>query len=987
MLPVSISAASIVKYLFAYPRTSTIAKASGHSLAQIIHCLLMGGTAFAPLAATASESTPPTAATTTTAAPATEQMQQLDTVKVSSSYSRSLEKAVDMKRENLGFSDSLVATDVADFPEQNLSEALQRMPGVTIERNKGLGSKVNVRGLPSEYTHVSINNLATASGSGERDVEFDIFASEIVQQVTVQKSPTAADEEGGIAGSVLISTARPFDYSERKLVASTEAAWNSISAKTDPRFSFLASDTWGPWGALASFSRSQRRNRTDATSGINFRPMSRFLGASGSRGTQAQEVLQRDAGVTIADRSDTDETNRIVFPDKVSDSVSYNDQDKWGATLSLQYKPDNHFNVSFDAMVGGYDTNEDEYAAAAYSASSRSTLDSIHEYDDSTLSQDGIVVVRDATYTATQHEILSKQRINNTDYQQYSLSMDWNGDGWKIDGLLGYSGAEKLKDYANLKHVAYAPSRTRWSGRSGETIPSDDADTIDMYASPQRYQFESYETTREKISDDKYAAQLNFSRALDLAFFPALRQVQFGVRHTDKSKQRQYGEAEINGPGADDDSWVGTRTLADSELQWVSDVVPGGAYSTKNLNWQTVSNDYARKTFRYAGYSTPYDDGQYYRVEEKTTSAYAMADLDVDLGSIPVHINTGVRHVDTTVTSEGYHQIQMSNGTTGYTDSPVSKQGSYQKYLPSINLTAELADNLLLRAAAAKTMMRPALSDIAYKRTASWSSYRYTDGNPDLQPTYSKQWEIGLEKYLDNGGLLAASYFRKTIDGVVVNSWTGVVKDVAVYNANGTLNGTYDFDVYQPTNAEDSYQVDGFELAVQFPLRVLFSALDGFGINANYTRLDSSLAGESSLGIKTPMPGLAENSYNFTLYYENSRFDARLAYNYKSKYVESLGYDMYPIWRDDYGQLDASIGYRLGDRFKLSLDAINLTNKAASGYTMDPSLRPAGGGAASAAPPPAQRAIHTNVARRPLRRSRRCEKKCCGSLMVQRSPP
>src|SRR5690606_41694955 len=87
-------------------------------------------------------------------------------------------------------------TDISDFPEQNLAEALQRMPGVTIERNKGLGNKVNVRSLPSEFTHVSINGLATASGSGGRDVEFDIFASEIIQSVTVQKSPTAADEEG-----------------------------------------------------------------------------------------------------------------------------------------------------------------------------------------------------------------------------------------------------------------------------------------------------------------------------------------------------------------------------------------------------------------------------------------------------------------------------------------------------------------------------------------------------------------------------------------------------------------------------------------------------------------------------------------------------------------------------------------------------------------------------------------------------------------------
>lgn len=863
---------------------------------------------------------------------------QLDAVTVVGSYSRSLERAVDLKRTNVGFSDSIVATDVADFPEQNLAEALQRMPGVTIERNKGLGSRVSVRGLPSEYTHVSINNLATASGSGGREVEFDIFASEIIQQVTVQKSPTAADEEGGIAGSVQISTARPFDYSDRKLVVSAEGAHNSISEKTDPKISFLASDTWGDWGALVSFSHAERTNRTDATSGINFRPLSRFLGASGTRGAQAEAVLERDTNVIINSRTNTDESNLIVFQDKVGDRVYLNDQEKWGATASLQYKPSNNFSLTFDAMVGGYDTTEDEYDAAAYSASSRSTLETVHAYDATTLSNYGMVVLRDVSYTATQHEFLSKERINETDFNQYSLTLDWKEGDWNIDAMIGYSGAEKTTDYANLKHVAYAPSRTRWTGNSGETIPSTNPGTIDMYNAADKYLFEAYETTLEKVKDDKYAAQLDFTKAMDLAFLPALRSVQFGARYTDKSKERNYGELKITGPAAGNTTWVNTRTLADSPLQWVSDIVPGGAYSVKNLDWQQVSNDYARGFFRYPGFATPFDDSQYYRVDEEVASLYAMGNLSFDLGRVPVNVNAGARYVDTSVLSFGYHPVQNADGTTGYTDAPVSRKGSYKDVLPSMNLTAELSEDLLLRAAASETLIRPALTDIAYKRTASWSSFRFTDGNPDLQPTYAKQWEIGLEKYLENGGLLAASYFRKKIEGVVVNSLTGVVENVAVYNANGSLNGHYDFDVYQPVNADGSYEVDGVELIAQLPLSMLHSALEGFGINANYTMLDSSLAGESDLGIKTPMPGLADKAYNFTLYYENDRFDARVSYNYKGEYVESIGYNMYPIYRDAYGQTDFSIGYRITDNIKLSLEGINITNEKTTGYTMDPSF-------------------------------------------------
>ncbi len=864
--------------------------------------------------------------------------QNLETIQVTGSYSRSLEQAVDIKRATVGFSDSIVATDVADFPEQNLAEALQRVPGVTIERSKGLGTKVNVRGLPSEYTHVSINDLATASGSGGREVEFDMFASEIIQQVTVQKSPTAADEEGGIAGSVKISTARPFDYNERKLVVSAEGAHNSISEEVDPRFAFLAADTWGDWGALVSYSQSKRTNRTDSTSGINFRPSSRFLTASGTRGTQAQSVLLRDAGVNITNRNDSDQTNRVVFQDKVGDRVYLNEQDKWGATGSLQYKPGNNFSLTFDAMVGGYDSTEDEYDAAAYSASSRSTFDTIHEYDADTLSQYGMVVLRDVSYTATQHEMLSKERINKTDYGQYSMALDWKGDSWYVDALVGYSGAEKTSDYSNLKHVAYAPSRTRWTGDSGETIPSSAPGSIDMYNASDKYLFEAYETTLEKVKDDKYAAQVNVTRLLDLAFLPALHTVKFGARYTDRSKERQYGEAKITGPTAGSAAWVNTRTLADSPLQSISDIVPGGSYSHKGLDWQQVSNEYARGAFRYDGFYTPFDPGQFYQVDEKVMSFYAMTDFAFDVGSVPFTINAGARYVDTKVDSFGFHPIQRPDGSTGYTDTPVSKDGSYDDLLPSFNMTAELSPGLLLRAAASKVMMRPALTDVAYKRTASWSSYRFTDGNPELKPTYAKQWEVGVEKYLDNGALFAASYFRKNIDGVVINSLTGMVEDVAVYNANGSLNGIYDFDVYQPVNAKGSYEVDGIELVAQMPLGMFTPWLEGFGINANYTMLDSSLAGESDLGIKTPMPGLSEKTWNFTAYYENERFDARVSYNHKDEYVESIGYNLYPIYRDAYGQMDVSIGYRITDNIKISLKGINLTDEITSGYTMDPSF-------------------------------------------------
>ncbi|MBN7821749.1 TonB-dependent receptor [Bowmanella yangjiangensis] len=866
----------------------------------------------------------------------------IEEIVVTGSYAKSLERAVDIKRNNIGFSDSIVATDIADFPEQNLAEALQRMPGVTIERNKGLGSKVNVRSLPSEFTHVSINGLATASGSGGRDVEFDIFASEIIQGVTVQKSPTAADEEGGIAGSVLISTARPFDYNERQLVVSADAAYNSISEKTDPKFSFLASDTFGDWGALVSFSKASRTNRTDSNSGINFRPLSRWTEKKGSsqwQSDQTIEVLARDTGVVISDPFDTEQTNRVVFLDKVGDRAYLNDQDKWGATASLQFKPSETLSLTFDAMLGGYDNTEDEYDAAAYSASSISALEQVHSYDNTTLADYGVVVLTDVSYAATQHEFLSKENVHETDYSQYSLSLDWDVANWQITGLLGYSGAEKLSDTSNLKHVAFAPSRSRYTDTGGETIVSANPQSIDMYNSPDKYLFDSYEVNLEEIQDDKYAAQLDFARPLSLDFLPSLAKVQFGVRYTDKSKQRNRGSNTVRGPAEGDSSWRNTRTLQDSDIQLISDLVPGGRYMKQldgSPQWSQVGNDYARDTFRYSGFNVDFADSEFYQVDEEVLSLYAMTDFLFDIGHMPVTLNAGVRYVDTSVLSFGYHQVQNSDGSTGYTPEPVSKDGGYQEVLPSANLMMELSDDLMLRAAYSETLMRPALGDIAYKRTVSVNEFKYRDGNPDLKPTYADQWEIGLEYYLENGGLLAVSYFEKTIEGVVRESLTGVVKDVTKYNANGTVDGIYDFDVYQKVNAEGAYDVSGVELIAQFPLSMLHPMLEGFGINANYTMLDNSLTGASDLSIPTPPEGLADKTWNATLYYENAAFDARLSYNYKDKYVEVIERDMYPVYRDAYGQLDLSLGYQLTDDIKVSLEGINITDEETRAYTIAP---------------------------------------------------
>ena len=193
-------------------------------------------------------------------------------------------------------------------------------------------------------------------------------------------------------------------------------------------------------------------------------------------------------------------------------------------------------------------------------------------------------------------------------------------------------------------------------------------------------------------------------------------------------------------------------------------------------------------------------------------------------------------------------------------------------------------------------------------------------------------------QYLGDGGLLAVSYFWKEIEGVVRQALTGTVPNVTKYNANGSIDGVYTFDVYQPINEPGSYEVSGVELVAVVPFGQFYAPLEGFGINANYTVLDSSLTSTTKLGISMPPVGLADNTYNFTLYYDNSKFQARASYNFKDKYVEGIGYEMYPIWRDGYGQIDLSASYNVTDSLQINLEGINVTDEATKGYTMDPSF-------------------------------------------------
>src|SRR5690349_15278844 len=178
-------------------------------------------------------------------------------------FRASLNKAIEAKKENAGSIDMIVAEDIADFPDLNLAESLQRVPGVVISRDAGEGRQISVRGLGPQFTRVRINGIEAMSANGATDAsggtnrgrnfDFNTFASELFSNITVRKTASAETEEGSLSATVDLRTGRPFDYDGLTIAGSLQAGYNDLTEDSNPRAAFLVSNTF----ADGKFGRSE----------------------------------------------------------------------------------------------------------------------------------------------------------------------------------------------------------------------------------------------------------------------------------------------------------------------------------------------------------------------------------------------------------------------------------------------------------------------------------------------------------------------------------------------------------------------------------------------------------------------------------------------------------------------------------------------------------------------------------------------------------
>src|SRR5688572_9940896 len=285
-------------------------------------------------------------------------------------FRASLNKALEAKQAQVGSIDMIVAEDIADFPDLNLAESLQRVPGVVIARDAGEGRQISVRGLGPQFTRVRINGMEAMSANGSTDAsggtnrtrsfDFNTFASELFNNITVRKTSSAEVEEGSLGATVDLRTGRPFDYDGLAIAGSVQAGYNDLTEDSDPRAAFLVSNTFadGKFGALLSMAYSDRKLQDDGSSTVRWQPNT-------GMGTL-------DPAYPVADASKpTLAQIRSAFVPRIPRYDRYeHDQQRLGLTAALQFAPSDATSFNFDALYSKFDATRDEIflEAPAFSA-------------------------------------------------------------------------------------------------------------------------------------------------------------------------------------------------------------------------------------------------------------------------------------------------------------------------------------------------------------------------------------------------------------------------------------------------------------------------------------------------------------------------------------------------------------------------------------------------------------------------------------------
>ncbi|WP_169336716.1 TonB-dependent receptor [Woodsholea maritima] len=817
----------------------------------------------------------------------------------------SLSQALDLKRDATGVRESIVAEDIGQFPDTNIAESLQRLPGVAITRANGEGQQITLRGLGPEFTRVTLNGMTIANAStgqddfttSGREFDFDIFASEHFNRVDVVKTPSASIIEGGIAGNVNLQTARPFDYDGFTMQGSVSGFYQDLPDKVQPRLAGMVSWTneAKTFGLLVSAAFQQRSARIDGTSSVGYEHL-------------AGDTIEPDLANSNITQT-REQLEGIYIPRLPRTDLTLADTDRLGITAAAQWAPTAQLSFNFDVLYANtkYDAlryNQDiQFRSTPGGGRPAITINEM------ILDDDGDTAVYLDVSNAT---LRSENRIieRETTMQQYVLSGAWESENWTLKGMIGVESAEFNVAEETTVQLVTDPVQATFDIRGNHdypiVTPGVDLGIINNYNGG------DIRLRPSNIQDDV------FSTRFDVERFFGDDSIQFGVSFEEYQKDVKRFSQNVSTAAYDISQYARPHGVSD----FASD-----APDNFLRNWVVADFEAANKLLNYRDVTPAQSLGSSSVINEKTLGAYVQANVNTDAFGLPLRSDVGVRVVRTDLTTDGY-----VNGKT-----PARFESDYTDVLPSANFALDVHEDMVVRLAMSRSLTRPSLSALNPGTSVSINNRSVKSGNPDLEPFRSNNLDVAFEWYFQDDAAFGVTLFYKDLESLITSNTYSKFFDPGQYipGQTGDQSGLYEFN--SPVNGEGA-SITGLEVSYQQPFTFLPAPFDGLGVLANYTYTDSTATfGSGDTVVTTTLPGLSEHAFNLVGYYEKDAFSARLAYNWRDDFVMSpFGRNGLTRYREAAGFLDFSVRYDVLENVSAFVEGINVLDQEENTYAGSP---------------------------------------------------
>ncbi|MCJ2189188.1 TonB-dependent receptor [Novosphingobium beihaiensis] len=774
--------------------------------------------------------------------------------------------ALSRKRAADGVEDVLTRDAVGEFPDQNVAESLRRLPGVNILNDQGEGRFVSVRGLAPNLNSTSLNGVRVpAPESDVREVALDVVSSDTIESIEVKKSLTPDMDADAIGASIEIKTTSAFDRKKDFYSVRAEGSYNDYNGQVTPKGSFDFSKRLGDnFGVAGSVSYYKRKFETDNVE---------------------------------ADPWKLDD-NDVPF----SDTIEYRDYDvtrtRINAGLSFDWRASDTTKVYLRGNWSQFDDHEyrrrTTFDFGKFDEVSDASGDTV-SFDDA---DDRIKVERDL-----------KDRFERQRIRTVVLGGDTDTGTWTFKWLASYAKSSE-EEHGSIDPVRFSHKFEDegvvidWD-YSDRRVPTYSVSSgADLFNSPDTYTLDKVEiTTLSDSRDREYALKADLGRtfATDSGDFT----IQAGAKQ--RWRKKSYNKTQTD--------------YGDNDDLTMADYLGEQTYRLHGISLGPVLDKQAGVNFMadHGGELELDEDGTLidsisddYSAKEDITAAYALARWDSDA----LRVIGGVRmerthnELNGNLYNEDSLEITPRRFTRSYTD-----------WLPSLTVRLAPENNIVMRAAAYKSLMRPNLKHLA-PIFSNNEDNEAEFGNPELKPYKAWNFDFGVEWYFSGNGALTFGAFYKSVNDFIVKRY--FAGDAAYSDITGVT-----YNTLETHENGDKADIAGFEVGYSQAYTMLPEPFDGLltQVNYTYTYTKGTVYDEDDMPYRVALPDNSRHTFNVVLGYDKGPLDLRLAGSYRSKYLDELGDNQESDrWVDNHFQLDFSGKLKVMPGVKLTVDVININN-------------------------------------------------------------